>query len=140
MRQLGAVAAMAATMLVLDLGWLGIVAKPWYDQGLGTLRRPDVLWPAALLFYAFYLGAVYVQAVRRAPDVRSAWRGGAWLGLVAYATYELTNWAVLRDWPAFLVPLDIAWGVALTGAVAAVGRWALSAASTPDFDPAQPRA
>ncbi len=116
-------AVMAGSLVILDLGWLGVLAKPLYDQGLASLRRPDVVVPAAAIFYAFYLGAIYVQAVRRAPSVAAAARGGAWLGLTAYATYELTNWAVLRDWPAWLVPIDVAWGVVLTAAVAAMGRW-----------------
>ena len=49
-------------------------------------------------------------------------RRGAALGLVAYGTYELTNWAVLRDWPALLVPIDIGWGVVLTAMAAFVGK------------------
>ena len=114
--------AMAGTLVVLDLTWLGIIGKPLYDQGLAALRRPDVLVPVAALFYVFYLGATYWQAVRLAPSVAAAAGRGAWLGLTAYATYELTNWAVIRDWPAWLVPIDVAWGVALTAAVAAVGR------------------
>ncbi|RXL64049.1 DUF2177 family protein, partial [Citrobacter sp. AAK_AS5] len=44
------------------------------------------------------------------------------LGFVAYATYDLTNWAVIRDWPAILVPIDLAWGVVLTPLAALAGR------------------
>ena len=47
---------------------------------------------------------------------------GAALGLVVYASYDLTNWAVLRGWPAFLVPIDIAWGVVLTATAACAGK------------------
>lgn len=130
-----ALAAMVVALLTLDLVWLGIVAKPLYDQGLATLRRPDVVVPAAALFYAFYLGATYWQAVRGAASVAVAGRRGAWLGLTAYATYELTNWAVIRDWPAWLVPIDLAWGVVLTGAVAAVGRWALGTTANGEASP-----
>jgi uncharacterized membrane protein len=45
------------------------------------------------------------------------------MGLFAYATYDLTNWAVLRDWPPSIVPVDIIWGIGLTGVAAMVGRW-----------------
>jgi len=130
-----ALAAMAMTLLSLDLCWLGMVGKPLYDQGLATLRRPDVVVPAAALFYAFYLGATFVQAVRGAASVAVAGQRGAWLGLTAYATYELTNWAVIRDWPAWLVPIDLAWGVLLTAAVAAVGRKALGAGAFTKANP-----
>jgi uncharacterized membrane protein len=54
--------------------------------------------------------------------VRRPQPGEAAPGLVAYGTYELTNWAVLRDWPALLVPIDIGRGVALTAMAAFVGK------------------
>ena len=117
-----AAAATAATMLVLDLAWLGLVARGLYDAALGPLRRPEVLWPAALLFYAFYVAVTVAWAVLRADGPPGAARRGAGLGLVAYATYELTNWAVLRDWPAWIVPVDVAWGVALTAVAALAGK------------------
>lgn len=118
------VVSAAATMLVLDLAWLGFVARGLYDALLGPLRSPEVFLPAAALFYAMYIGAVVVHAVLKATSPTSALRRGAALGLVAYATYELTNWAVLKDWPALLVPIDVAWGVALTAVVALAGKLA----------------
>ena len=116
--------ATAAAMLVLDLVWLGFVARGLYDSAIGPLRRPEVLWPAALLFYAFYLAVTVGWAVLGGTGPIHASRRGAGLGLVAYATYELTNWAVLRDWPAWIVPVDVAWGVALTAVAALAGKLA----------------
>ncbi|HBL31363.1 MAG TPA: hypothetical protein DD490_31435, partial [Acidobacteria bacterium] len=49
-----ATVAVTVTMLVLDLAWLGVLAKDFYDAALGALRSPAVYWPAAGLFYAFY--------------------------------------------------------------------------------------
>ena len=117
-----AVAATAATMLGLDLLWLGAIARGFYDGELGTLRRDDVFWPAALAFYGLYVTAIVWHAVAGASDNRSAMLRGARLGLLAYGTYELTNWAVLRGWPGALVPVDIAWGVVLTALAAGAGR------------------
>jgi uncharacterized membrane protein len=119
-----AVAATAVTMLALDLLWLGVVAQKFYAEALGPLERDQPLLPAAALFYAMYLAAIVFHAVLPAHTVMEAGRRGAGLGFVAYATYELTNWAVLRGWPARLVPVDLAWGVVLTGAAAAAGYWA----------------
>lgn len=121
--------ATAATTLVLDLAWLGVVARGLYDAALGLLRRPEVFWPAALLFYALYVAATVAWAVLRTSGPLHAARRGAALGLVAYATYELTNWAVLRDWPAWIVPIDVAWGVALTGTAALAGKLAQRSAT-----------
>lgn len=114
--------ATAATLLALDLFWLGVVARDLYRAALGPLMRPDVYWPAGLLFYAFYVAVVVGWAVRPAEGPLAAARRGAGLGCVAYATYDLTSWAVLRDWPGWIVPVDIAWGVFLTALAALAGK------------------
>jgi uncharacterized membrane protein len=117
-----AVVAAVVTLLGLDLVWLGVVAKGLYDEALGPLRRDDVFWPAALAFYALYVGAVLAHAALPSRTAGEALRRGAGLGLVAYGTYELTNWAVLRGWPAVLVPVDLGWGVVLT-ALVSLAAW-----------------
>ena len=116
--------ATATTMLVLDLAWLGVVARGLYTSALGPLMRPEAYWPAAALFYAFYVAVIVTWAVLGTEGPRAAARRGAALGLVAYTTYELTNWAVLRDWPAWIVPIDVAWGVVLTAVAALAGKLA----------------
>jgi uncharacterized membrane protein len=120
----------ATTLLLLDLLWLGVVARSLYDTALGPLKRPAAYWPAAVLFYALYVAAIVIHAELAATGLRDAARRGAGLGLVAYGTYELTNWAVLRGWPAVLVFPDIAWGIALTAVAAVAGRAALGRSAT----------
>lgn len=119
-----AILATAATMLVLDLAWLGIVARGLYKSALGHLMAPEAFWPAALLFYFFYVSVIAAWAVFGTDAPAAAARRGAGLGFVAYTTYELTNWAVLRDWPAWIVPIDIAWGIVLTAVAALAGKLA----------------
>ncbi len=119
-----ATAAVATTMLVLDVTWLGVVARGLYDSMLGPLKRAEVLWPAAALFYVLYIIVVVVYAVIGSSSPFSAFVRGAALGLVTYATYELTNWAVVRDWPALLVPIDIGWGIVLTAIAGFAGKLA----------------
>ncbi len=118
-----ATAATAATMLALDLLWLGILARDFYDTSLGSLKRDPVNLPAAALFYAFYVAAIAKHAVAGSTSPAGAARRGAGLGLIAYGTYELTNWAVIRDWPARLVPIDLAWGIGLTALAGFAGKW-----------------
>ena len=120
--QLVALLAAVATLVLLDLLWLGVVARDWYARTLGPWQAPSPHVGAAVAFYSIYVVAVLRHAVVRADFVAdAAWRG-AGLGLLAYATWDLTNLAVLRDWPASLVPVDMAWGVVLTAVVSAVGR------------------
>jgi uncharacterized membrane protein len=110
--------------LAIDSLWLGFIAADFYQQRIGHLMGP-VNWLAALLFYLVYIGGILVFAVMPAtasdqvtPRV-AAVRGGL-LGFVAYATYDLTNLATLRDWPVDMVIIDMAWGAVLTGSVAAL--------------------
>lgn len=113
--------------LVVDSLWLGFIAADFYQQRIGHLMGP-VNWLAALLFYLIYIAGILFFAVvpAAASDTLSprvaAVRGGV-LGFVAYATYDLTNLATLRDWPLDMVIIDIAWGTVLTGSVAAVSIW-----------------
>ncbi len=121
---LKAVAATATTMLALDLLWLGVIAKDFYARHMGTLLRPDVKWVPALLFYALYLTAVIVFVVLPAAERKSlgwAMGMGAFFGLAAYATYDLTSLALIRDFPLRVVLVDLAWGTALTALVSGVG-------------------
>lgn len=119
---MAAFAACAATLLALDFTFLGVVMKGAYEHLLGPLKAEHAFVPAAALFYLLYLTAVVAYAVVGATGLSHAGRRGAALGLIAYGTYELTNWAVLRDWPMALVPIDLTWGVVLTAVTALVGR------------------
>jgi uncharacterized membrane protein len=122
-------AAYAATVIVmvaLDLLWLGVIAKPLYQQGIGHLmaERPNVA--VAVLFYAVYALGIVVFAVVQEPITgwgRAALMG-ALFGFFAYATYDLTNLATLKGWPVGLVVVDIAWGCVVSGVSAAAGRLA----------------
>ncbi len=113
----------AATFLVLDLLWLGVVAAGLYEDLLGDLlaEQPNAL--AATAFYALFLVGLLHFVVDPALSRRSvarAARDGALFGLVTYATWDLTSLAVLADFPAALVPIDLAWGALLSASVATV--------------------
>ncbi len=118
--------AMLVAFLLIDSIWLGFIAKNMYQKYIGHLMTDQVVWGAAALFYALYLAGTLYFAVLPAGSLQHALVRGALLGGLCYATYDLTNWATLREWPAALVGIDIIWGMALTGAVAAVGWWAYS--------------
>lgn len=114
-----------ATLLVflaVDMVWLGWVAKGLYRVELGHLMRPAPLWPAALLFYALYVVGILffvVYPARGDGTLARVFLTGAFFGLVAYATFDLTSLAVIRDWPVRIVLIDLAWGAVITGITAA---------------------
>jgi uncharacterized membrane protein len=113
----------AAVFLVLDLVWLGVVAQPLYDRLLGDLLAPEPVVGAAVAFYALFVAGLVLFVVDpavRAGSPRRAAATGAAFGLVTYATWDLTSLAVLRDFPAALVPVDLAWGTFLASTVSAL--------------------
>jgi uncharacterized membrane protein len=108
----------------IDMVWLGLIAKPFYAKHLGHLMAAKVRWTPALLFYLLYIAGILFFAVLPALDKGSLGRAvlsGALLGLLAYATYDLTNLATLRDWPLLVTIIDLVWGMVLTGCVSAAG-------------------
>ena len=124
-------AAYAATlllMLVLDLLWIGVIAKPLYQQGIGHLMAEQPRLPAALAFYLLYPAGLVLFAVTQggpADGWRTAALYGALFGFFAYATYDLTNLATLRNWPLSLTAIDMAWGTTVSAGCAVAGRLAL---------------
>ncbi|KPK81255.1 MAG: hypothetical protein AMS25_07175 [Gemmatimonas sp. SM23_52] len=112
------------SFLVLDFAWLGLVARGFYRQQLGHLLSPDVRWAPAILFYLLFVAAVVVfvvvPAVERGSLLRAVLLGG-FFGLVAYATYDLTNLATMKGFPTLVAAVDMTWGCVLSAVVAAVG-------------------
>lgn len=105
---------------VIDMLWLGFIAKDIYQSKLAAFLGP-VNWPAAIIFYLIYIVGIIIFAVAPALAAQSLMKAvvlGGLFGFFAYATYDLTNLATLKDWPLSIVFIDIVWGVVLTGSVA----------------------
>ncbi len=113
----------AATFLVMDLVWLGVVARNFYRAELGPLMADTINWPAGLAFYALFIAGLVVFVIHpalAAGSVKQAFVMGALFGLVAYATYDLTNLAVMRGFPWRMALVDMTWGAVATSVSAAV--------------------
>ncbi|MED7668669.1 DUF2177 family protein [Pseudomonas moraviensis subsp. stanleyae] len=109
------------TFLLLDGIWLGLLMAPTYRELLGSLMlEKPLLFPAAV-FYCLYVIGCVVFVVMPALRWQRAAKLGALLGLVAYGTYDLTNWATLRGWSVQVSLLDWAWGTVATAVACTVG-------------------
>lgn len=122
--------ATAVVFFVADFVWLGVVMKGFYRDRLGPLMAEQVNIPVAGLFYLAFVLGIVIFAVAPALAANSWGRAllfGALFGFFAYGTYDMTNWATLRDWPAAVSIVDLAWGTVLTGVSATAGylitRW-----------------
>ncbi|MES2530294.1 MAG: DUF2177 family protein [Pseudomonadota bacterium] len=127
-KHLVAWAATFIVMLVIDGLWLGVIAKNLYQQGMGDLMASPPRLGFAAAFYLLYPIGLVFFAVLPGVEADSVWRGalvGALFGLFAYGTYDLTNSAVVRNWPIGLSFIDMAWGTFASGLASAGGTAAL---------------
>jgi len=110
---------------LIDMVWLGVVAKDFYQQQLGYLMGP-VNWTAAIIFYLVYIIGILLFAVYPALQEGSLTKAlmlGALFGFFTYATYDFTNLATVKDWPLLVTGVDILWGTFLGGSVATVSYY-----------------
>jgi uncharacterized membrane protein len=107
----------------IDMVWLGFVAKDFYAKQIGGLMKPDINWTAAIIFYLIFIAGLVVFVITPAV-VKSSWTQavfmGALFGFVCYATYDLTNLAVAKDWPVFVTIIDLIWGAVLAASVSVI--------------------
>lgn len=145
MRWLIAYAAAGLAFGLLDFLWLRWAGPNLYRPALGDLLAPQFRPAPAAVFYLLYVGAIVWFAVVPAmalgvplnvfgvfppgvfAGIANAAINGALLGLICYATYDLTNQATLRHWPVQLTLIDIAWGASATALAAALSALALRA-------------
>lgn len=109
--------------LAIDILWLGVIARSFYQTQLGHLMRANVNWAAALAFYLLFMVGVVILVVWPAVQQESLTRAlvhGALLGLVTYAAYDLTNLAVLEGFPVKVAVVDIVWGAFLCASVCGI--------------------
>lgn len=107
----------------IDMLWLGLIAKDFYAKQIGGLMKSDINWTAAIIFYLIFIIGLVVFVIM--PSVlKNSWLDailmGALFGFVCYATYDLTNLAVAKDWPLFVTIIDLVWGAVLASSVSVI--------------------
>ncbi|MCB9813280.1 MAG: DUF2177 family protein [Pseudomonadales bacterium] len=111
------------TFLAIDGIWLTLIAKDFYAKHLAFLLTNTPNLVAALIFYIIYIFSMVVLII--APAIQkgsfiTAILTGALFGLCAYATYDLTNLATIKDWPLIVTIVDLIWGTLLSATIAGV--------------------
>lgn len=110
--------------LMIDMLWLGVIAKNIYQKYLGNFLSDNVNWTAAIIFYFIFVAGISIFAIYPAVhkgSVSHAILMGALFGFFTYATYDLTNLATLKGWPLPIVIIDIIWGSVLSAIVSLSG-------------------
>jgi len=121
---------------LIDLVWIGVVARNFYAATIGHMLRDSVNWIAALMFYCIYIGGIVIfvvgPALNSGEGIRRAASMGALLGLFAYGTFDLTALALLKGWPVVVAVVDMAWGTLLTAGTAGGSVWIARTFLKPD--------
>jgi len=119
-----------AAFFLIDMFWLGLIARTFYRKYLGYIMTSNVNWPAAIIFYLLFIIGILVFVVipgLEADSLKATLLRAALFGLITYATYDLTNLATLKDWPLTITIVDLIWGIVLSTTVSYVGfvagRW-----------------
>lgn len=123
MEFLGHFLLVGALFAVIDSVWIGLIANKFYKKNLGHLLADKPKFVPAVIFYVIYIAAMVffvVDPALAAGSLSYAIGHGAFLGLFAYATYDLTNAATLKKWPKIVTFVDMAWGTFVTTAVCAI--------------------
>ncbi len=109
------------TFVVFDLIWLTAMVNRLYRPTLGDILGSSVnLAPAAAFYFLYPIGLMVfaVTPALRSFSPTTALAYGALFGFFSYATYNLTNYATLRNWTLQLTAIDMGWGT-LLGALSA---------------------
>ena len=107
----------------VDMIGLGVIARGFYRKALEPLLTPNINWTAAIVFYFLFLVGILVFALLPGLKKQSfvyTVSMAALFGFIAYATYDLTNLATLRDWPLLMSMVDMLWGAFLSASTAGV--------------------
>jgi len=108
---------------VIDMAWLVLVAKKFYQEQIGFLMKPDINWVAAIIFYLLFIIGLVTFVISPAVEKKS-WLNailfGALFGLITYATYDLTNLATIKDWPFLVTIVDLIWGSVLAASISGI--------------------
>jgi uncharacterized membrane protein len=116
--------ATLVAFFLIDMVWLGLVARTFYRKHLGFLLAPTTNWIAALIFYLLFILGILVFVIMpglQDHSLKTTLLRAALFGLVTYATYDLTNLATVKNWPLLITVVDLAWGTVLSMAVSYVG-------------------
>jgi uncharacterized membrane protein len=113
-------------LIAIDLVWLLGLAKDLYKEQMGDLMASEPKLAAGLAFYLIYALGVCIFVIMPALSKQSlmyAMQYGAFFGFFCYMTYDLTNLAVIRNFPTQLAFIDIAWGSFVTAICAGLAYW-----------------
>jgi len=115
--------------MVIDLIWLGFIAKDLYSKYLGYLMADKVNWVSAVVFYLIFIGGILYFVLYPSlldKNLNNLIIRAALFGFITYATYDLTNLATIKDWPIQITIIDLIWGTTLSTSVSVISYFIIN--------------
>ena len=109
------------SVFIIDMIWLGFIAKNLYAEHIGILLRKSgetmtpIWWAAVVVYVCITLGILFFVLPQAHSDYFLALSYGALLGVVTYGIYDFTNYSILANWPWKITLIDFTWGIVLCG-------------------------
>ena len=109
------------SVFIMDMIWLGFIAKNLYAENIGMLLRKSgetmtpIWWAAVVVYVCITLGILFFVLPKAHGDYFLALACGALLGVVTYGIYDFTNYSILANWPWKITLIDFTWGIVLCG-------------------------
>ena len=132
MQTIKTIACLVFIFLILDLFWLGFIAKGFYIRYMGDFinvldGRIQARWIGALWVYIALIVGIYCFVFPLADgSTQKAFFYGALFGFVTYSTYDATNLAVIKDWPLIVTVVDVIWGMVICSVSSGLTVWITS--------------
>lgn len=108
-------------VFIMDMIWLGLIAKNIYAENIGMLLRKSgelmtpIWWAAVVVYVCITLGILFFVLPKAQGDYFHVLVSGALLGVVTYGIYDFTNYSILANWPWKITLIDFIWGIVLCG-------------------------
>ena len=115
---------MLVFFVIAEIFVLTNIMQPLFKKHIGFLMNEETNFSIAAIFYLIYVAGVFWFATRagiKSESILITILSGAFLGLLAFGTYEITNYVILKDWNINLVIVDTLWGIIITSLMALVG-------------------
>mgnify|MGYP006292010683 FL=1 len=112
-----------SVFLVVDLIWIGFIARTFYQDQLGFILASSPNWTAAIIFYLMFVAGLLFFVVMpglKKKGMKDSLFRAAVFGILTYGTYDLTNLALIEGWPVLVTAVDIIWGMILSMTVCLV--------------------
>jgi uncharacterized membrane protein len=93
-------------LLAIDILWLALMAHRFYVKYFGFLLKTRPIWSSAIVFYFLFVAGVLVFMILQCLHIDSV-KKRAIFGPIAYGTYDLTNLALVKEWPCIVTVVDV---------------------------------